>query len=95
MDTNMKASKGKRASTKASKGKSAPMPNRMWRVTLAITHEGKDTAWTTEIPAPTIKRAVREARAVRRALKRPGVVTAVAGVADKHLASLPVEIVGA
>lgn len=67
------------------------LPIRVWLVTLAIEHEGVWAAWTCTASAPTVKRAVREARAMRRSTGKPGTVTAVAGVVDRDLASLPAE----
>lgn len=76
---------------KAKASKAAPMPKRHFRVTLAVVNEGVKALWGVDAYAPTMKRAVREARAMRRATKRPGTVEAVVSVVDKDLCSLAPE----
>lgn len=75
---------------KAKAGASS-LPARTFRVTLALVHEGVRTCWSVDATAPTLKRAIKQARAMRRATKRPGTVEAVAGVVDVALTGLPVE----
>lgn len=67
------------------------LPNRVWRVTLAVEHEGVKQAWACpDVNAPTIKRAVKQARGMWRDLhKGEGEITAVAGVFDRDLSALP------
>lgn len=72
-------------------GDSSDLPMRVWLVTLAIEHEGKRAAWTCTASAPTVKRAVREARSLRRSSGKPGAVVAVAGIVDRDFASLAPE----
>lgn len=67
----------------------APMPNRVWLVSFVVEFEGKRGTHTVEgVSAPTIKRAVREARGRVRQLHAEWAIEAVAGVFDRDLAKL-------
>lgn len=85
------ASKARKAGTPTPKvdAPSAPMPNRVWLVSFVVEHEGKRGTHTVEgVSAPTIKRAVREARGRVRQLHAEWAIESVAGVFDRDLAKL-------
>lgn len=67
----------------------APMPGRVWIVTFAVEHEGKSGQTSVGgVSAPTIKRAVKAARATLRSVHPEWAIVAVAGVLDRDLAKL-------